>query len=398
MNSAETLQQGSPPPRLTWRTVLAAWCGITRVEVIAAFLFGSAYLLYSNIVYLRPSLLDPVPTMIDLPISFVVRQICAFTLMLCIVVADYVTGRDTHRRAAYALAVVASAAVVAPVESLVLLATWPEIAEMRIVSVSFFGLNLEKFAEWLILGGAATFVYTDRRRALAARARMHAAELERTHAAKRTIESRLQAMQARVEPQFLFNTLAQVHDLYRDNATSGERMLDELIAYLRAAMPKMRDTSSTVGQEIELVRAYLAIVKVRLGDRLIFEIETPGDIADARMPPMMLLPLIDHAIGHGFAASQATGSIRILTGIADGKVRFEIADSGVGFLPESAGEGIAGIRERLAELYGSDAHLELQRREDGSTEAVMEMPFEVIDASVNREPESNRQQELAKAR
>ena len=109
-----------------------------------------------------------------------------------------------------------------------------------------------------ILGGAATFVYTDRRRALAARARMHAAELERARAAKRTLESRLQAMQARVEPQFLFNTLAQVRDLYRADAALGERMLDELIAYLRAAMPKMRDTSSTVGQEIELVRAYLA--------------------------------------------------------------------------------------------------------------------------------------------
>ncbi len=281
-----------------------------------------------------------------------VRQICAFTLMLCIVVADYVTGRDTHRRAAYALAVVASAAVVAPVESLVLLATWPEIAEMRIVSVSFFGLNLEKFAEWLILGGAATFVYTDRRRALAARARMHAAELERTHAAKRTIESRLQAMQARVEPQFLFNTLAQVHDLYRADRALGERMLDELIAYLRAAMPKMRDTSSTVGQEIELVRAYLCIVWLRLGERLAFEIETPGELADARMPPMMLLPLVEHAIAHGLATPQATGSIHIRAAVVDNRVRLAIADSGAGFLPESEGQGIADIRERLDALYG----------------------------------------------
>ncbi len=285
-------------------------------------------------------MLDPVPTMIHLPISFVVRQICAFTLMLCIVVADYVTGRDTHRRAAYALAVVASAAVVAPVESLVLLATWPEIAEMRIVSVSFFGLNLEKFAEWLILGGAATFVYTDRRRALAARARMHAAELERTHAAKRTIESRLQAMQARVEPQFLFNTLAQVHDLYRDD--SDPRRADAGRTDRVSARRDAEDARHVVhGRPGDRARARLSgDRKGRLGDRLAFEIETPGEIADVRMPPMMLLPLIDHAIAHGFAASQATGTLRIHAGIADGKVRLEIADSGIGFLPESEGQGL----------------------------------------------------------
>ena len=140
---------------------------------------------------------------------------------------------------------------------------------------------------------------------------MHAAELERARTAKRTLESRLQAMQARVEPTFLFNTLSQVRDLYRADVAHGERMLDELIAYLRAAMPKMRDTSSTIGQELELVRAYLVIVRLRLGERLAFEIETPKEIGDARMPPMMLLPLVDHAIAHGLAESQATGSLYI---------------------------------------------------------------------------------------
>ena len=358
-------------------------------QVIAAFLFGSAYLLYQQIVYLRPSLLDPVPTMIDLPISFVVRQICAFTLMLCIVVADYVTGRDTHRRAAYALAVVASAAVVAPVESLVLLATWPEIAEMRIVSVSFFGLNLEKFAEWLILGGAATFVYTDRRRALAARARMHAAELERTHAAKRTIESRLQAMQARVEPQFLFNTLAQVHDLYRADRALGERMLDELIAYLRAAMPKMRDTSWTVGQEIELVRAYLCIVQAaarraaRFRDR-----DTRGDFRRPDAPDDAAPPSRTRDRARP-CQPQATGSIHIR---AESWTTGPARNCGQRrrLPPESEGQGIADIRERLDALYGARARLALERRAGDATEAVLELPLEVEThaASIEKIPSS----------
>jgi LytS/YehU family sensor histidine kinase len=156
-------------------------------------------------------------------------------------------------------------------------------------------------------------------------------------------------------------------------------MIDELIAYLRAAMPKMRDTSSTVGQELDLVRAYLAIVRLRLGERLAFEIESPKEVADVRMPPMMLLPLVDHTIAHGIAQSQAKGSIRIHTEVIDGKVRLEIADSGVGFLPGNEGEAIGGIRERLAALFESKAHLELREREGNTTEAVLEIPLEVAE-------------------
>ncbi len=197
-------------------------------------------------------------------------------------------------------------------------------------------------------------------------------------------------MQARVEPQFLFNTLAQVHDLYRADRALGERMLDELIAYLRAAMPKMRDTSSTVGQEIELVRAYLGIVQLRLGARLTFEIE-PADprTADTRMPPMMLLPLVDHAIAHGLAEAHAAGSIRIRSSIVEQTIRLEIADSGIGFLPEPGGTGIDDIRERLAELYGRDASLLLQKRDGGATEAVLELPVEQAAAAAVDVPTSS---------
>ncbi len=205
---------------------------------------------------------------------------------------------------------------------------------------------------------------------------MHAAELERIAAEKRSIESDLQAMQARVEPQFLFNTLAQVRDLYDVSKAQSELMLDELIAYLRAAMPRMRDTSSTVGQEIELVRAYMGVVRLRLGERLTFEIEAPEQVADVRIPPMTMLPLVDHAIAHGLGEPQATGSIRISTGIRDGKVRLEIADSGVGFLPETEGDAIAGIRERLAALYGDAARLELRRVDATVSTAVLEIPLQ----------------------
>jgi len=378
MTSVETVQEPSPQ-RMTWPTVLAAWRGVTRAEIRAAFLLGGAYFLYDMAMYWSRAL-NPRYAMPYLTTSFAADQICAFTLMLCIVVADYVTGRDARRRAAYALAVVVSAAVAAWPEGLVMIATFPEYARQH--PTFFLRASAYRFLEWLILGGTATFVYIHQRRARVARARMDAAALDRAHTARRTLESRLQAMQARVEPQFLFNTLAQVRDLYPASAARGERMLDELIAYLRAAVPKMRDTSSTVGQEIELVRAYLGIVRLRLGERLAFEIETREQIANARMPPMMLLPLVEHAIMHGLAGSQATGSIRIRTAIADQKLRFEISGNGDGFLPDNEGEDIAGIRERLTALYGSAASLVLQEQEKDATKAVLELPFEPADAAV----------------
>src|SRR5262249_11070303 len=161
------------------------------------------------------------------------------------------------------------------------------------------------FLEWLLIGGAATFIVLDARRARIEQRRMRSAEIERTRTAKRMLESQLQAMQARVEPQFLFNTMAQVKRLYDVDARLGERMLDELIASLPEAMPQMRDTTSTVARETELARAYLAIVKVGLGDTLRAELRISDESAHGRMPPMMLLPLIDHAIAHGFDASAA---------------------------------------------------------------------------------------------
>ena len=370
---------------LTPRTVLAAWRGITPAQVAMTYALGLAHSFYLQIVFTpsEASVLFSNPSILLQVLG--PDQIDAFAMLLTFVVADRVTGKDPNRRGAYALAVVAGAIAGAILGSLVHQWQGRFVWEFGPNTMADDGstivllrldYTLWAFFEMTTLGGAIVWLINDRRRARRARERMQRAELDRIAAAKRTVESELQAMQARVEPQFLFNTLAQVRDLYdADKARSG-LMLDELIAYLRAAMPKMRHTSSTVAQEIELVRAYMGVVRLRLGERLAFEIETPEQVADARMPPMTLLPLVDHAIAHGLGQPQATGSIRIRTGIADGKVRLEIADSGVGFLPETEGDTIEGIRERLAALYGDAARLELRRIDATVSTAVLEIPLQ----------------------
>ena len=149
---------------------------------------------------------------------------------------------------------------------------------------------------WLLFGGAAVVFYGERRLAQIALQRLRSAELDRIARSREVVESKLQAMQARVEPTFLFNTLAHVARLYRRDVPLADRMLDELVAFLRAAMPHMRYTSSTVAQEAELVRAYVGVVRIRLGRRLDISIDVDSDAADARLPPMTLLPLVDHRL------------------------------------------------------------------------------------------------------
>ena len=371
MNDGRLLAAIPAAAPLRPRVVLEALHGITRENLQASFLLG--ILLFTYHLGTQLAVDDDLPGML---VIFVADQIKVFPVMLAFIVADRVTGKNPDRRAAHVLAVIVGSALgaAAAVTFVTTMAnTFWHPARVHPEFVAYVGLEI------MLLGSAATWLILDRRRAESSRVRLQSAEDDRIAAQKRSIESDLQAMQARVEPQFLFNTLAQVRQLYEQHPDRGEHMLDELIAYLRAAMPLMRDTSSTLGQEIELARAYLSIVKVRLGDRLQFDIEMPEGIGNARMPPMMLLPLVDHAVAHGLAESQENGVICIRTTIVDGKVRLEIADSGVGFLPEHGGDGIDGIRERLASLYATRASLVLGRGKGHATAALMEIPLEVTE-------------------
>ena len=370
MSDAGTLAVSTSSARLTPQLVFAAWRGITREQVWTTFLLGCGLNLFHHVSGLTG--LDG--DVLGWTLVFTADQIKVFPLLLTVVVADRVSGGDPDHFAAYALAValgalVGAALAVTCVSNMTAWLIRP--ARVRLSFIIMIWMEMVTFA------AATVWVINDRRRARRASAQMHVAELERIDAEKRSIESDLQAMQARVEPQFLFNTLAQVRRLYEQNVALAERMLDDLIAYLRAAMPKMRDTSSTVGEEVDLARAYLDIVKVRLGDRLTYAIDTRAELRDARFPPMMLLPLIDHAITRGVERAGGAGSIRI--SVAEepaGQLAVTVADSGAGFDPHDAVVGIEALRERLRGLFGDHAGLDLRRAVESGTRVVMTIPVE----------------------
>jgi hypothetical protein len=302
-------------------------------------------------------------------------------IMLAVLAADEAVARGARRWLAYptALFVACVIGVGAPRELCAWLGceTYPELTSTPLYHVmvpwkwSFF---------FMLYGAIAIPVYVNRRTARLAADRLRAAELARARSRRRTFESRLQALQARVEPQFLFNTLAQVRELYERDVVLADRMLDDLIAYLRAALPHLRESSSTVGQEVALARAYLDIMRVRLGDRLEFSIDVPEAVKGARMPPMMLLPLIDHALVYGLQPGDAQGTIHITARAGQGRLQLAITDSGVAFVADGNPKDLDAIGERLLALYGDDARFELERiLERGNmcgTRAVVEIPYE----------------------
>src|SRR5438105_10340646 len=163
----------------------------------------------------------------------------------------------------------------------------------------------------LLYGGLATaMLYLFAREREDVRA-LHAARVEKLSLDRQTVEAHLQALQAQIEPHFLFNTLANIKLLYETESSRAKPLIHDLAAYLRTALPQMRDMRSTLARELELAQAYLRVLKVRMGERLNVVVDVPVDLRGASLPPMMLLTLVENAIKHGLGSLPRGGTITI---------------------------------------------------------------------------------------
>jgi hypothetical protein len=241
---------------------------------------------------------------------------------------------------------------------------------------SWLGFFPDNTGATFFLGSAIALAFFARRHDQRVAQALHAAELARVDTQRRTLEADLQAMQAQVEPAFLLGTLEDVGRLNETDPDTADRVLDALILFLRAALPHLRAMTSTVSKELDLASAYLSIAKVRLEDRLSFRIDMPEAARDARMPPMVLLPLLESAINRGQEQANIDRTIHVGAAIEGGRLTLAVADSGAGFSPEGPRQdAIQRIRDRLGALYGQDASLALQLGEQQGTRAVLEIPF-----------------------
>ncbi|MEJ6006734.1 histidine kinase [Paucibacter sp. AS339] len=190
-------------------------------------------------------------------------------------------------------------------------------------------------------------------------------ELERSELERQALDGRLRLLQAQIEPHFLFNTLANIRALVETGSPQAAPVLRSLIAYLRAAMPRLQNEAANLGDELSLVRAYLELMHLRMPDRLEFNINVPTELHRLRFPPMALLTLVENAVRHGIDPSEEGGRIEVAAAAeaAAGdlqSVRVWVSDSGVGLTQSSgAGTGLRNLRERLKVFYGASARLDL---------------------------------------
>jgi hypothetical protein len=234
-------------------------------------------------------------------------------------------------------------------------------------SVTNFGLS----------GGLALAVYVRFRSARRVREAFNSAELERVVASRDVLFSQLTAMRARIDPQFLLGTLAEVNALYDRDPKSGDRMLDALSAYLRAALPHRHIQRSTLQHEADLAESYLKVVQLRLGRRVDYAVDIEPKLGDSEFPPMMLLPLIDDALRNGLEPSPDGGAIRLTAGAHGDHLRVFVSDTGLPrTTPPIKGPTIAALHERLKSLCGEDARLELTNNVPRGIVAMIEVPLE----------------------
>jgi sensor histidine kinase YesM len=220
-------------------------------------------------------------------------------------------------------------------------------------------------------------------RSLRADSAAHATDLARTQQGLAEAEQRLALLQAQIEPHFLFNMLGNVRRLYRTDPQAGAETIARLMRYLRTAMPQVRNASGSLGDEMELVRAYLELYRIRMGSRLAFEIDVPAPLRGHAFPPMLVMTLVENAIRHGLEPAGG-GHVEVRARRQRDALEVEVSDDGVGFggaASSGTGVGLANVRRQLAARYAGRGRLTLTAAEPHGAHARITIPLDPVATS-----------------
>jgi hypothetical protein len=195
----------------------------------------------------------------------------------------------------------------------------------------------------------------------------------------RVTEAQLKLLQGQIEPHFLFNTLANVQSLIDFDPERAKLMLERFTDYLRASLTQLRGDTTTLANEFAMLDAYLALMQLRMGERLRVTLDLPAELRGVELPPLLAQPLVENAIHHGLEPTIAGGTVSVTARSVDGRLLIEVADDGQGLdgPRRRSGNGLAlgNIRARLQARYGSSASLELLPRDGGGTRALIQFPL-----------------------
>ncbi len=195
-------------------------------------------------------------------------------------------------------------------------------------------------------------------------------------------EAQLRLLQAQIEPHFLFNTLANVVSLMEVDAPRAKSMLEAFVDYLRASLSGLGQGRHTLGDEIDLIDAYMRIIKIRMEERLDYAIEVPAALRGLTLPALTLQPLVENAIVHGLEPQIAGGRVRVGARSDGRSLVITVDDDGAGLAaatgavarPPGSGTALANIRRRLEQAYGSSASLDIRAAEPRGVCAQLSLP------------------------
>jgi sensor histidine kinase YesM len=214
-------------------------------------------------------------------------------------------------------------------------------------------------------------------RALQTDSAAHAAELARAQLGQAESEQQLALLQAQIEPHFLFNMLGNVRRLYRTRPQAGAEAVGSLMRYLRTALPQLRSRRASLGEEIDLVQAYLDLFQLRMGTQLAFSVAVDDGLREAEFPPMLLVTLVENAIKHGLEPAGG-GRIEVRARSRRHVLEVSVLDDGVGFeaaASSGTGVGLVNVRRQLAARYAGGARLTLEGREPRGARATIAIPL-----------------------
>jgi sensor histidine kinase YesM len=198
-------------------------------------------------------------------------------------------------------------------------------------------------------------------------------------AARLLAEAKLRTLQAQIEPHFLYNTLANVVSLIGPDPDRARHMLERLIDFLRASLSASRAEHATLGAEVDLARAYLDLLTVRMGTRLRFRIDVEPACRDAVIPPMLIQPLVENAVMHGIEPKVEGGTVVVRARRTDAGLCVEVLDDGAGLMSAAprpgGGVGLSNLRERLRTLHGNSAQVQLLENQDGGVTSRLILPI-----------------------
>lgn len=294
-------------------------------------------------------------------------------------------GRGEWRRA-IGLHLVAGLAVLAArfwgANGLVVLFGWSSSLPEPLVFLHILPFNLLFYFSLVGVGYATEFYRRYRDREL--RASQLALETSRLELAATTLEARvveaqLQALKSQIQPHFLFNTLNAIATLIHHDPQRAEQMIAHLSDLLRSTLVHRQDHEVTLQEELDLLQPYLEIEQTRFGERLVVHVDAPPEVLQARVPHLLLQPLIENSIRHGIAPRVGRGLVTVRAMREDGRLMISVEDDGIGLSGDDplngGGIGLANIRARLTQLYGEEGQLRIFSPPAGGTVIELDLPF-----------------------